>query len=133
MQKVLTIYLPLAILFLFFSCKGVKKNEQVSKNIQPVKIENFPSLAPSHDDPYFTEVKTVNSINSPSSITRNMIQDRQGHIWFATWEGIIRYDGNTFVNFTNKEGLRRFRTFTCLLYTSPSPRDRTRSRMPSSA
>ena len=24
-------------------------------------------------------------------------------------------------------------TFTCLLYTSPSPRDRTRSRMPSSA
>ena len=25
------------------------------------------------------------------------------------------------------------RTMTCLLYTSPSPRDRTRSRMPSSA
>ena len=25
------------------------------------------------------------------------------------------------------------RTYTCLLYTSPSPRDRTRSRMPSSA
>ena len=25
------------------------------------------------------------------------------------------------------------RTLTCLLYTSPSPRDRTRSRMPSSA
>jgi len=24
-------------------------------------------------------------------------------------------------------------TYTCLLYTSPSPRDRTRSRMPSSA
>ena len=27
----------------------------------------------------------------------------------------------------------RHRTPTCLLYTSPSPRDRTRSRMPSSA
>ena len=26
-----------------------------------------------------------------------------------------------------------FYTYTCLLYTSPSPRDRTRSRMPSSA
>ena len=25
------------------------------------------------------------------------------------------------------------KTYTCLLYTSPSPRDRTRSRMPSSA
>ena len=27
----------------------------------------------------------------------------------------------------------RHRSFTCLLYTSPNPRDRTRSRMPSSA
>ena len=27
----------------------------------------------------------------------------------------------------------QFKAFTCLLYTSPSPRDRTRSRMPSSA
>ena len=34
-----------------------------------------------------------------------------------------------------QEGGRRFwpRTYVCLLYTSPSPRDRTRSRMPSSA
>ena len=29
--------------------------------------------------------------------------------------------------------LKRGRTYICLLYTSPSPRDRTRSRMPSSA
>ena len=28
---------------------------------------------------------------------------------------------------------RRTRAYACLLYTSPSPRDRTRSRMPSSA
>ena len=28
---------------------------------------------------------------------------------------------------------RGLKSFTCLLYTSPSPRDRTRSRMPSSA
>ena len=33
-----------------------------------------------------------------------------------------------------KEGLESFRLdYDCLLYTSPSPRDRTRSRMPSSA
>ena len=31
------------------------------------------------------------------------------------------------------ETLYLYRTFVCLLYTSPSPRDRTRSRMPSSA
>ena len=31
------------------------------------------------------------------------------------------------------EGWGNGRAITCLLYTSPSPRDRTRSRMPSSA
>ena len=31
------------------------------------------------------------------------------------------------------EGLRGVGEYDCLLYTSPSPRDRTRSRMPSSA
>ena len=32
-----------------------------------------------------------------------------------------------------KEGMRFDNAYSCLLYTSPSPRDRTRSRMPSSA
>ena len=35
-------------------------------------------------------------------------------------------------NFTNA-GNNGLKNITCLLYTSPSPRDRTRSRMPSSA
>ena len=34
---------------------------------------------------------------------------------------------------TYKETLREMLSWACLLYTSPSPRDRTRSRMPSSA
>ena len=33
----------------------------------------------------------------------------------------------------DKDGITAALTFACLLYTSPSPRDRTRSRMPSSA
>ena len=40
------------------------------------------------------------------------------------WTGDIRFDGKS---------LRKMHTEDCLLYTSPSPRDRTRSRMPSSA
>ena len=32
-----------------------------------------------------------------------------------------------------EQGVLLVRPYTCLLYTSPSPRDRTRSRMPSSA
>ena len=35
--------------------------------------------------------------------------------------------------FTAKDVTRIAKHFNCLLYTSPSPRDRTRSRMPSSA
>ena len=37
---------------------------------------------------------------------------------------------NTLIDFRYKQ---HFKAKTCLLYTSPSPRDRTRSRMPSSA
>ena len=39
----------------------------------------------------------------------------------------------TFVKSNGEEGKMRSLYITCLLYTSPSPRDRTRSRMPSSA
>ena len=35
--------------------------------------------------------------------------------------------------FKNKYGIRNINVYTCLLYTSPSPRDRISSRMPSSA
>ena len=44
---------------------------------------------------------------------------------FATPEGMM--------GFKNDEELTQRRIEACLLYTSPSPRDRTRSRMPSSA
>ena len=37
------------------------------------------------------------------------------------------------MRFAPSESPRSVQLYTCLLYTSPSPRDRTRSRMPSSA
>lgn len=58
--------------------------------------------------------KAQNEINkndesySPSSITRTIKQDRQGNIWFASWQGIIRYDGNSFTNVTSEVSLSRF-------------------------
>ena len=42
--------------------------------------------------------------------------------------GDVVVGGGTLSNFAGSGT-----TYTCLLYTSPSPRDRTRSRMPSSA
>ena len=38
-----------------------------------------------------------------------------------------------FARFVPDSLTKKFNLYTCLLYTSPSPRDRTRSRMPSSA
>jgi ligand-binding sensor domain-containing protein len=44
----------------------------------------------------------------PKTITRNIIQDRKGNIWFAAFDGIFRYDGSSFVNITSKVSSGRF-------------------------
>ena len=63
---------------------------------------------------------TANPIaNSSGSVTNQAIQVLQGPYITNTYGGGIQCQGPT-MNI-------------CLLYTSPSPRDRTRSRMPSSA
>ena len=51
---------------------------------------------------------------------------------FVTKSLVFYHESHEWSNFTN--GYTEITLdFTCLLYTSPSPRDRTRSRMPSSA
>ena len=54
---------------------------------------------------------------------------------FVSSEGIIRRDDRTrkYTEFDDQQRPVGVQLFGCLLYTSPSPRDRTRSRMPSSA
>lgn len=37
------------------------------------------------------------------TIVSDLFQDRKGYIWIGTWEGLSRYDGYDFVNFTKKE------------------------------
>ncbi|GHN02441.1 hypothetical protein WSM22_39300 [Cytophagales bacterium WSM2-2] len=46
--------------------------------------------------------------NGPNSITRNIIQDRKGNIWMASWEGVFKYDGKVFTNITNGVSTARF-------------------------
>lgn len=65
-------------------------------------------------DRFFVESTAESSDIGPQVITRNILQDSKGGIWLATWNGVVRYDGTTFTNVTNKEGLRRYRVF-CLL------------------
>ena len=42
----------------------------------------------------------------PSSLIFALLQDRQGHLWIATYqEGVCRYDGSQFTTFTMDDGL----------------------------
>ncbi|TDW99189.1 sensor histidine kinase [Dinghuibacter silviterrae] len=41
----------------------------------------------------------------PGAIVYHCIQDRKGFIWFATNQGVCRFDGRTFHTFTKKDGL----------------------------
>src|SRR6478736_3661902 len=55
-----------------------------------------------------TENIYVKTLNGPKTITRNIIQDKQGNIWMATWDGVFRYDGKGFTNITNGVSSARF-------------------------
>ena len=40
-----------------------------------------------------------------SSQVYEMMQDREGYMWFATANGVSRFDGHKFTNFNTKDGL----------------------------
>ncbi len=40
-----------------------------------------------------------------SNPVRRILQDKKGFIWIATWEGLSKYDGDKFTNFTVANGL----------------------------
>ena len=70
-------------------------------------------LARKHD-PYFQPIGAKSTSYMPRVIIRNMLQDREGHIWFATFGGPIRYDGKAFTNFGEEVGLPKVRIFSLL-------------------
>lgn len=41
----------------------------------------------------------------PGSVVYHALQDKHGFIWFATSQGVSRFDGRTFRNFTKEDGL----------------------------
>lgn len=55
-----------------------------------------------------SETKEIAISDGPNRITRNIIQDRKGNIWTASWDGVFRYDGKSFTNITGKVSLARF-------------------------
>lgn len=116
MKKNRFLYLSILLTAFLFSCKGPHKTD--TPKAQPVQ-ENPPIK---DYDPYFVETQNVKLAKGPSSITRNLLEDAQGNIWFASWEGIMSYQpskvlqgaGQPFTNHTNKEKLRRYHVFSVL-------------------
>ena len=62
-------------------------------------------------DPSFVLQEDTFSTKGPQGITRNVLQGKNGNYWFASWDGLIQYDGKRFTNFTLKAGLRHFHVF----------------------
>jgi ligand-binding sensor domain-containing protein len=105
-------YLTFSFSFLLFviSCNGQDKKELPKKsNLEPQGIPFLPNYE--DIDPYFRPVGGINSPFGPRDITRNILEDKNGTLWFASWNGIIGYDGKVFTNYTNKEHLRRYHVF----------------------
>ena len=45
--------------------------------------------------------------DSPTALFTSIYQDRKGYIWFSTREGLSRFDGYSFVNFGERDGLEQ--------------------------
>jgi serine phosphatase RsbU (regulator of sigma subunit)/ligand-binding sensor domain-containing protein len=39
------------------------------------------------------------------NLVTDLLEDRHGHLWIATYGGLSRFDGRTFLNFTTEDGL----------------------------
>jgi len=54
------------------------------------------------------ETKDLSASQGPKGIVRNIVQDRNGNIWIAAFDGIFRYDGRSFTNVTGKVSSAKF-------------------------
>jgi len=103
------IYLLLSLFIYSVSC-----NEQLKTDTPKNTLSSIPphkiSILPQGID----SLNPNQSLYGPTVITRNIIQDKSGDIWLASYEGIINYDGKFFTNYTKKAGLKGHRIFSIL-------------------
>ena len=100
-------------------------NEDNHENLIFCDIKNFDKyLNPLINDFQLSFFEEFNQNNNQNILILNSNKD-----WLITFE---KNNEDQF-DLSALKKLKDFNKYTCLLYTSPSPRDRTRSRMPSSA
>ena len=68
---------------------------------------------PAKTDPYFVRSSDTISKLGPNCITRHILEDKKGNIWLASWQGIVKYDGKVFTNYTLKDNLIPFHVYSC--------------------
>jgi ligand-binding sensor domain-containing protein len=105
------------IMVMLVACKTQKtadnKDQSTSTTIRSID-EQLSSTLIDKDDYFVEGGREHANPMGPTVITRNIHQDRNGKMWFASYQGLISYDGKIYTNHTNKDGLRRYRIF-CLL------------------
>jgi len=105
-----------SFLLLMASCNGQTETENQHKT-ETSPIESNAKSAenkPINFDPYFAETEGIKSKYGPTYITRNILQDRKGDFWFATFQGLIHYDGIIFTNYTKEKNIKPYRVFSLL-------------------
>jgi len=108
MNNKLLLFFALLMLTFISACIGQSNKNSTRSTPTQVKKEVLDF------DPYHTPTIDTFSTKGPSHITRHVIEDSNGIIWLATWEGIISYDGKRFTNVSKREGLRPFRVFSII-------------------
>ena len=96
----------------------------------------------------FEHDKTLEVVNTliPKSQAKHIIDEAKREEWKKRWNNSTRYKhtklfyigpnknkATIILNLSRSHLTKLIAIITCLLYTSPSPRDRQKSRMPSSA
>lgn len=105
MFKLSPLFLIIGLFIGLCTCKGQDSNETQSiKDSQPTRSSSL-----------LQQVDTVQAASAPKNITRNIIRDKNGSMWFATWDGVLRYDGSSFINVTQDVSTARF--FSLLQYS----------------
>jgi ligand-binding sensor domain-containing protein len=103
----------------FSSCNspdnaGFSNSKPMGYGTQPLPLPPASFANVTEGDPAFEVMKDTVSLFGPHNITRNVLQDRNGNLWLASWAGIICYDGKFFTNVTLKSGLQHYHIMSLL-------------------
>ena len=110
-----------------------KAEEEVKANAMKLEGTNFPSTMADSERDATMSTPDIISVDNPTELDDDLDPTMQKAIEASMVVEGSTQDGTQHPNYSQTSASSSVLPKTCLLYTSPSPRDRTRSRMPSSA